>query len=84
MARAYSFLLLSACAFPQAHFHHLSLNVTDPAAAIAFYTSHFECEPARFDGRLAAVKTQDSWLLFNKVKAPPPAAPFPVVDALGR
>jgi catechol 2,3-dioxygenase-like lactoylglutathione lyase family enzyme len=54
------------------HFHHLHLNSTDPAAAIKFYTSKFDCEAAEFMGQ-AAVKTQNSWLLFNKVKAAPPS-----------
>jgi catechol 2,3-dioxygenase-like lactoylglutathione lyase family enzyme len=57
---------------PPAHFHHLHLNTTDPPAAIEFYTSRFDCERARFDGRLDAVWAQKSWLLFNKVKSPPP------------
>ena len=38
-----------------ARFHHLHLNTTDPAAAIAFYTSKFDCEKARFDGAEDAV-----------------------------
>jgi len=54
-----------------AHFHHLHLNTRDPAAAVAFYTSKFDCEPAQFLGQ-NAVWTQRSWLLFNKVKSAPP------------
>jgi catechol 2,3-dioxygenase-like lactoylglutathione lyase family enzyme len=57
---------------PVAHFHHLHLNVTDPAAAINFYTSKFDCEKARFAGLSDAVWAQKSWLLFNKVKEAPP------------
>ena len=57
---------------PEAHFHHVHLNTTDPAAAIAFYTSHFDCEKARFAGAVDAVWAQKSWLLFTRVaKAPP-------------
>src|ERR1044071_4346712 len=55
-----------------AHFHHLHLNTTDPAAAINFYTSKFDCEKARFAGVMDAVWAQKSWLLFTKVSAPPP------------
>lgn|SRR5436853_1471373 len=55
-----------------AHFHHLHLNTTDPAAAINFYTSKFDCEKAKFAGLLDAVWAQKSWLLFNKVKDAPP------------
>jgi catechol 2,3-dioxygenase-like lactoylglutathione lyase family enzyme len=54
-----------------AHFHHVHLNVTDPAAAINFYTSKFDCEKARFAGIQDAVWAQKSWLLFTKVDTPP-------------
>jgi len=57
---------------PVAHFHHLHLNTTDPAAAINFYTTKFDCEKARFAGLLDAVWTQNSWLLFTKVTEAPP------------
>jgi len=53
-----------------AHFHHLHLNTPDPAGAIKFYTSKFDCEEARFLGK-DAVWAQRSWLLFNKVKSAP-------------
>ena len=55
-----------------AHFHHLHLNTTDPAAAISFYTSKFDCEKKRFAGLLDAVWAQKSWLLFTKVSTAPP------------
>ncbi len=54
-----------------AHFHHVHLNVTDPEAAINFYTSKFDAEKARFAGIQDAVWAQKSWLLFNKVAAQP-------------
>ena len=69
--------LLVFCAAAQdpsgqfAHFHHVHLNATDPAAAIAFYTSTFDCEKAKFAGMTDAVRAQKSWLLFNQVDAPP-------------
>ncbi|MBS1812522.1 MAG: VOC family protein [Acidobacteria bacterium] len=56
---------------PQAHFHHLHLNVVDPAASANFYTSKFDCEKANFAGKQEAVWAQKSWLLFNKVKTSP-------------
>ena len=59
-------------AAPIAHFHHLHLNVTDPAAAINFYTSKFDSEKGRFAGVMDAVWAQKSWLLFSKVSSPPP------------
>jgi catechol 2,3-dioxygenase-like lactoylglutathione lyase family enzyme len=54
-----------------AHFHHVHLNATDPAAAVAFYTSKFDAEKANFAGLQEAVWTQKSWLLFTKVATPP-------------
>jgi catechol 2,3-dioxygenase-like lactoylglutathione lyase family enzyme len=56
---------------PEAHFHHLHLNATDPQAAIDFYTSKFDCEKARFAGLLDGVWAQKSWMLFTKVSKPP-------------
>jgi catechol 2,3-dioxygenase-like lactoylglutathione lyase family enzyme/predicted enzyme related to lactoylglutathione lyase len=56
---------------PVAHFHHLHLNSTDPAAAINFYTSKFDCEKARFAGLMDGVWAQKSWILFTKVSEPP-------------
>jgi catechol 2,3-dioxygenase-like lactoylglutathione lyase family enzyme len=57
---------------PKAHFHHIHLNATDPAAAINFYTRKFDCEKGAFGGQ-DAVWAQKSWILFNKVKASPPS-----------
>jgi len=61
----------AALTMPKAHFHHLHLNSTDPAAAVNFYTSKFDCEKAKFGGA-DAVWAQKSWLLFTKVDNPPP------------
>jgi len=58
---------------PVAHFHHVHLNSTDPAAAISFYTSKFDCEKGRFAGLMDAVWAQKSWLLFAKADKPPKA-----------
>src|SRR5262245_42740075 len=57
---------------PIAHFHHLHLNTTDPAAAINFYSSKFDSEKGRFAGVMDAVWAQKSWMLFTKVSTPPP------------
>ena len=54
-----------------AHFHHVHLNVTDPASAIDFYTAKFDSEKAKFAGLSDAVWAQKSWLLFTKVNAAP-------------
>jgi catechol 2,3-dioxygenase-like lactoylglutathione lyase family enzyme len=63
---------------PLAHFHHVHLNSTDPAAAIEFYTHHFDCEKASYRGQ-DAVWAQKSWLLFNKVSS---AAPSEVLSTI--
>ncbi len=64
---------------PQAHFHHLHLNVTDPKAAINFYTAKFDCEKANFAGLTDGVWAQKSWLLFTGVRT---AAPSEVVSTI--
>src|SRR5262245_14822526 len=71
-------ILIAACiwvstsAAQNAHFHHVHLNTTDPAKAIDFYASKFDCEKAKFGGVMDAVKAQDLWLLFTKVAEAPP------------
>jgi len=54
----------------ETHFHHLSLNVTDPEAAIAFYTSRFAGERDGPD----SIVTGGGKLLFRRVKQAPAAA----------
>ncbi len=61
-------------AVPQAHWHHVHMNATDPKASVDFYTSKFDCERARYRDRADAVWAQKSWLLFDRVKQAPPAA----------
>lgn len=56
---------------PDAHFHHLHLNATDPAAAIEFYTAKFDAEKGKFEGLMDGVWAQKSWMLFAKAAAPP-------------
>ena len=52
-----------------AHWHDITINTTDPAKAIAFYTRQFKARPATWNGQ-PAVWAQKSWLLFNKVSKP--------------
>jgi len=63
-----------AAQMPAAHFHHIHLNATNPAAAIDFYTSKFDCEKSKFAGEWDGVWAQKAWILFNKVAGPPPSA----------
>ncbi len=71
--RLFLALAVFRCALAQpAHFHHLHLNAADPAAAIDFYTSKFDCTKARLDGAEDAVQAQNAWLRFQKAPAAPP------------
>jgi catechol 2,3-dioxygenase-like lactoylglutathione lyase family enzyme len=63
---------IAVCYSQAAHFHHVHLNTTDPAKAIDFYTSRFDCEKAKFGGVMDAVKAQNVWLLFTKAPEAPP------------
>lgn len=58
---------------PPAHFHHIHLNATNPAAAIDFYSSKFDCEKVKFAGEWDAVWAQKAWILFTKVASAPPS-----------
>jgi catechol 2,3-dioxygenase-like lactoylglutathione lyase family enzyme len=76
--RSVAILILSATrAFaqtvPDAHFHHLHLNATDPKADIEFYTTKFDAEKANFKGLVDAVWAQKSWMLFQKAATAPPS-----------
>lgn len=73
-ALAFAALSLAEDAVPQAHWHHVHLNATDPKASVDFYISKFDCEKARYRDGADAVWAQKSWLLFNHVQQPPPAA----------
>jgi len=58
---------------PPADFHHMHLNSADPAAAIDFYTTKFDCEKGKFAGEWDGVWAQKAWILFSKVPAAPPS-----------
>src|SRR5260370_18997506 len=64
---------------PLAHFHHVHLNATNPAAAIDFYTAKFDCEKARFGGKIDAVRAQKSWMVFNQADKPPKSEVPPAI-----
>ncbi|MSV28344.1 MAG: hypothetical protein EXQ52_06315 [Bryobacterales bacterium] len=66
-----------------AHFHHIHLNSTAPAEAAAFYAKHFYCEKASYPGVNEAVRTQKSWLLFEKVGTPPAWEPTSAIWHFG-
>ncbi len=77
IGRLAKFLLAAPALLAQApnaaHFHHIHLNSVNPAAAVAFYTSRFDCEKRQLAGA-DAVWAQKSWFLFHRAGAPPPSA----------
>ena len=60
----------------EAHFHHLHLNVTDPAASIAFYKKYL-------GGKVDALFTERSFILLNKVGEPARSAPTTSLKHVG-
>lgn len=79
--RILSFLLalaFSAAAFAgdvePANFHHVHLNVTNPAETIDFYTRNFSAISIKYANRVEALFTERSFILLNKVDSPPPSA----------
>jgi catechol 2,3-dioxygenase-like lactoylglutathione lyase family enzyme len=56
-----------------AHFHHIHLNVTDPAESMRFYQRVFGAVPVKFRGQRDALFTERSFILMTKVDAAPPA-----------
>lgn len=55
-----------------ARFHHVHLNVADPAATIAWYSDIFGAVPIKFNGAADALLTGRSFILLNKVAQPAP------------
>lgn len=60
---------------PPPGFHHLHLNSVDPDAAIAFYTREFPSTVKTTFAGLPALQAGKVYVLFTKVKTPPPTAP---------
>ena len=56
-----------------AHFHHVHLNVTDPAATIAFYEKFFGANRVRYRDLSDALFTEKSFILLSRVSEPPPS-----------
>ena len=58
------------------HFHHILLNSTDPAAAIAFYAKEFPATaPTTWEGMPALSSPSHVLIVFNKVSRPPDGDP---------
>jgi catechol 2,3-dioxygenase-like lactoylglutathione lyase family enzyme len=58
-----------------ARFHHVHLNVTDVERTRAIYERAFGAQPIRFRGVADALYTERSFILLNRVAAPPAAGP---------
>ena len=57
-----------------AYFHHVHLNVTDPARTIAYYMKMHGATPVKYRGVADALFTERSFILMNTVAAPAPNA----------
>ncbi len=55
------------------HFHHVHLNVTDPAETIQFYRRFFGANSVSYRGVSDALFTEKSFILLNTVGAPAPS-----------
>jgi catechol 2,3-dioxygenase-like lactoylglutathione lyase family enzyme len=60
---------------PAAGFHHLHLNVIDPAASTAWYNRVFEVTKKTNVAGWPAVQSENVYLLFNPVQAAAPTTP---------
>lgn len=70
-------------AVERAHFHHVRLNVTDPEETIKFYKKHLGAVEVAYHNRVAALFTERSFILFNKVDESPPYMPKSAISHIG-
>src|SRR4029078_3007546 len=68
-------VLCGAQTLPAPGFHHLHLNSVDPDAAIEFYTRQFPSTQRAANAAAPALRYGEVWVLFTKVKTPPPTQP---------
>jgi catechol 2,3-dioxygenase-like lactoylglutathione lyase family enzyme len=64
-------------------FHHVHLLTSDPAAAISFYTKHFQVRKEQYVDLTDALWTGDSWILFTQQATPPKSTPTSAVQHIG-
>jgi predicted enzyme related to lactoylglutathione lyase len=57
------------------HFHHVHLNSVDPSKAAAFYKRTFDVTRKTSIAGMDAIKSENMYLLFNRVAKPPATAP---------
>ena len=73
VAAIFVFTQRAAAQDEKASFHHIHLNVVDPAKTIEFYGEFFSGVAVKFRGVSDAVLTDRSYLLLSKVDAPAPS-----------
>lgn len=59
---------------PPAHFHHVHLNVADPARTIDYYTKFHGAVPTTYRGLSDALFTERSFILMNQPASPADSA----------
>jgi catechol 2,3-dioxygenase-like lactoylglutathione lyase family enzyme len=75
-----AFLAVLACQSARAHepvaarFHHVHLNVTDPARTIAYYMKIHGATLIKYRNKVDSLFTERSFILFNTVAQPAPNA----------
>lgn len=76
-------LTAQPAAVEPAHFHHVRLNVTDPGKTLGFYKRFFGAVEVKYRGVVPALFTERSYILLNKVDAPPPSGPRTALSHIG-
>lgn len=66
-----------------AHFHHVHLNVTDPAATIKFYKDFLGAVEVKYRGAADVLFTERSFILLTEVDEPPPIKPACTLTHIG-
>ena len=65
------------------NFHHVHLNVTNPAKTVAFYRKHFGAVGVQYYDKAPALFVERSFILLNKVDTPPPHVPHTAISHIG-
>lgn len=71
------FVLFSSVSAEEAkkpNFHHVHLNVVDPAATMAYYRKFHGATPVKYANKVDALFTERSFILMNTVDTPAPSA----------
>ena len=66
-----------------ANFHHVHLNVTDPAKSVAFYEKYFGAVGIKYYDKAPALFVERSFILLNPVDTPPPYMPHTAISHIG-